>query len=105
MDRGSRDGGRIKRRWRAARVDPWRYAKEAANSKAVRRRLLNSNLTIAYQAAIRSSIQTPSSGGLARCGSAANANTSTIKSDQNRVEAAQEVEKADAKASSVDFVT
>ena len=35
----------------------------------------------------------------------ANANTATIKSDQSRVEAAQEVEAADAKASSVDFVT
>jgi len=33
-----------------------------------------------------------------------NANSGTIKSDQNRVEAAQEVEAADAKASSVDFV-
>lgn len=36
---------------------------------------------------------------------AENANSGTIKSDQNRVEAAQEVEAADAKASSVDFVT
>jgi hypothetical protein len=35
----------------------------------------------------------------------ANANTATIKSDQNEVEAAQEVEAAEAKASSVDFVT
>ena len=35
----------------------------------------------------------------------ANANTATIKSDQSRVEAAQEVEAAVAKASSVDFVT
>lgn len=34
-----------------------------------------------------------------------NANTATIKSDQSRVEAAQEVEAAEAKASSVDFVT
>jgi hypothetical protein len=34
-----------------------------------------------------------------------NANTATIKSDQNRVEAAQEVEAAEAKASSVDIVT
>jgi hypothetical protein len=34
----------------------------------------------------------------------ANANTSTIKSDQQRVEAAQEVETAEAKAN-VDFVT
>ena len=33
------------------------------------------------------------------------ANTATIKSDQNEVEAAQEVEAAEAKASSVDFVT
>jgi hypothetical protein len=32
------------------------------------------------------------------------ANTATIKSDQNRVEAAQEVEAAEAKASSVDLV-
>jgi hypothetical protein len=36
---------------------------------------------------------------------AENANRGTIKSDQNRVEAAQEVEAADAKASNVDFVT
>lgn len=35
----------------------------------------------------------------------ANANTTTITSDQHRVEAAQEVEAAEAKASSVDFVT
>jgi hypothetical protein len=35
----------------------------------------------------------------------ANVNTATIKSDQNRVEAAQEIEAAEAKASSVDFVT
>jgi hypothetical protein len=34
-----------------------------------------------------------------------NANTATIKSDQQRVEAAQEVEAAEAKTSSVDFVT
>ena len=34
-----------------------------------------------------------------------NASSGTIKSDQNRVEAAQEVEAANAKASSVDFVT
>ena len=34
----------------------------------------------------------------------ANANTSTIKSDQQRAEAAQEVEEAEAKAN-VDFVT
>jgi hypothetical protein len=34
-----------------------------------------------------------------------NANSGTIKSDQNRVEAAEEVEAANAKASSVDFVT
>jgi hypothetical protein len=33
-----------------------------------------------------------------------NANTATIKSDQKRVEAAQEVEAAEAKASSVDLV-
>jgi hypothetical protein len=33
------------------------------------------------------------------------ANTATIKSDQNEVEAAQEVETAEAKAPSVDFVT
>ena len=35
----------------------------------------------------------------------ANANTATIKSDQNRVEVAQEVEATDAKASSVNFIT
>jgi hypothetical protein len=35
----------------------------------------------------------------------ANANTATIKSDQNRVEAAREVEASEAKASSVDIVT
>jgi hypothetical protein len=35
----------------------------------------------------------------------ANADIATIKSDQHRVEAAQEVETAQAKASSVDFVT
>jgi len=35
----------------------------------------------------------------------ANANTATIKSDQSRVEAAQQVEAEEAKASSVDFVT
>jgi hypothetical protein len=35
----------------------------------------------------------------------ANASTATIKSDQSRVEAAQEVEAEDAKASGVDFVT
>jgi hypothetical protein len=34
-----------------------------------------------------------------------NANTTTIKSDQQQVEAAQEVEAAEAKASRVDFVT
>jgi hypothetical protein len=34
-----------------------------------------------------------------------NANTETIKSDQQRVAAAQEVETAQAKTSSVDFVT
>ena len=34
-----------------------------------------------------------------------NANTETIKSDQQRVAAAQEVETAEAKTSSVDFVT
>ena len=33
------------------------------------------------------------------------ASTATIKSDQQRVEAAQEVEAAEAKTSSVDFVT
>jgi len=35
----------------------------------------------------------------------ANANTATIKSDQRQVEAAQEVEAADAKGSALDFVT
>ena len=35
----------------------------------------------------------------------ANANTATIKSDQDRVAAAQDVEAAEAKASRVDFVT
>ena len=35
----------------------------------------------------------------------ANVNTATIKSDESRVEAAQEIEAAAAKASSVDFVT
>jgi len=35
----------------------------------------------------------------------ANASTATIKSDQHNVEAAQELEAAQAKASSVDFVT
>jgi hypothetical protein len=34
-----------------------------------------------------------------------NANTETIKSDQNRIEAAQELEAAEAKATSVDIVT
>jgi hypothetical protein len=34
-----------------------------------------------------------------------NANTETIKSDQQRVTAAQEIETAEAKTSSVDFVT
>jgi hypothetical protein len=34
-----------------------------------------------------------------------NANTATIKSDQNRVEAAQQIEAEDAKAPGVDFVT
>ncbi len=34
-----------------------------------------------------------------------NANTETIKSDQQRVAAAQEVETAEARISSVDFVT
>ena len=34
----------------------------------------------------------------------ANANAETIKSDQQRVEAAQEVEAVEAKTSSVDFV-
>jgi hypothetical protein len=36
---------------------------------------------------------------------AENADSGTIKSDRNRVEAAQEIEAANAKASSVDFVT
>jgi hypothetical protein len=35
----------------------------------------------------------------------ANANTAPIKSDQHQIEAAREVEAAEAKASSVDFVT
>jgi hypothetical protein len=35
----------------------------------------------------------------------ANATTATIKSDQQRVEAAQEIEAAEAKARSVNFVT
>jgi hypothetical protein len=35
----------------------------------------------------------------------ANADTATIKSDQQRIEAAQQVEAAEAKSSSVDFVT
>jgi hypothetical protein len=35
----------------------------------------------------------------------ANATTATIKSDQQRVETAQDVEAAEAKAASVDFVT
>jgi hypothetical protein len=35
----------------------------------------------------------------------ANANTATIKSDRQRVEAAQEVETAEAKASNLDFIT
>ncbi|MGO8913409.1 MAG: hypothetical protein ACLQDM_29355 [Bradyrhizobium sp.] len=34
-----------------------------------------------------------------------NANAATIKSDQNQVEAAEEVEAEEAKASHVDFVT
>jgi hypothetical protein len=34
-----------------------------------------------------------------------NATTATIKSDQNRVKAAQEIEAAEAKAFSVNFVT
>jgi hypothetical protein len=34
-----------------------------------------------------------------------NANAATIKSDQNQIEAAQEIEAAEAKTSSVDFVT
>jgi hypothetical protein len=35
----------------------------------------------------------------------ANAGAATIKSDQHQIEAAQEIEAAEAKASSVDFVT
>jgi len=35
----------------------------------------------------------------------ANANTATIKSDQRQVEAAQEVEAAEAKGCALDFVT
>jgi hypothetical protein len=35
----------------------------------------------------------------------ANADTATIKSDQNRIQAAQEVEEAVAKAASLNFVT
>jgi hypothetical protein len=35
----------------------------------------------------------------------ANAGTATIKSDQQRIEAAQELEEAEAKSRSVDFVT
>ncbi|MGC2809121.1 MAG: hypothetical protein WA303_01950 [Bradyrhizobium sp.] len=35
----------------------------------------------------------------------ANATTATIKSDQQRIEAAQEIEAAEAKSSIVDFVT
>ena len=35
----------------------------------------------------------------------ANADTATIKSDQQRIEAAQQVETAEAKSSTVDFVT
>jgi hypothetical protein len=35
----------------------------------------------------------------------ANASTATIKSDQLRVESAQEIEASEARASSVDFVT
>jgi len=35
----------------------------------------------------------------------ANADTATIKSDQQRIEAAQQVEAAEAKSSTVDFVT
>lgn len=35
----------------------------------------------------------------------ANADATTIKSDQQRVEAAQQVEAAEAKSSTVDFVT
>jgi hypothetical protein len=34
-----------------------------------------------------------------------NANTATIKSDQNRLKAAQEIEVAEAKAVSIDFTT
>lgn len=36
---------------------------------------------------------------------AAKAKAATIKSDQNEIEAAQEIEAAEAKASSVDFAT
>lgn len=36
---------------------------------------------------------------------AAKAKAATIKSDQNEIEAAQEIETAEAKASSVDFAT
>lgn len=35
----------------------------------------------------------------------ANADTATIKSDQQRIEAAQQVEAAEARSSTVDFVT
>jgi hypothetical protein len=35
----------------------------------------------------------------------ANANAATIKSDQNQIQAAQQIEAAEAKASSVDFRT
>jgi hypothetical protein len=35
----------------------------------------------------------------------ANADTATIKSDQQRIEAAQQIEAAEAKSSTVDFVT
>jgi hypothetical protein len=35
----------------------------------------------------------------------ANANAATIKSDQNQIAAAQEIEAAEAKAAGVDFVT
>ena len=35
----------------------------------------------------------------------ANADTATIKSDQQRIEAAQQLEAAEAKSSTVDFVT
>ncbi len=35
----------------------------------------------------------------------ANADTATIKSDQQRIEAAQQVEAVEAKSSTVDFVT